>query len=206
MAGDESKAEPQASARIERRQSAGSIAPFTVEFGDATSSGSFSIITLNRFKVRGRFRRDQIHAPMLGEKMSQMPDVPGIQMTVLPREKKAVAHDPLADDADLLAKANGVWNDSAMGRSPGGGSKPWPDTEFALDDDTLKTLCIELVRKRGSGVLSVVRGALPTEQQIEDLPGGELYDPGNSNQHGHPRYAEDVPAWRQKLELAGVQG
>jgi hypothetical protein len=121
----------------------------------------------------------------------------------IPREGKAVITDPLEADKDLLDRANKIMSGGSVLRTEGG-MQPIPRMDLALvDEDQLKTLVLTLVRWVACGNCKVVKGRLPTEDELEASPGRELYDPANTNVHGHPRYVEDVPAWRQQREMAG---
>ena len=181
------------------------IASFTVEFGDEKNSHQFIVGCLARLTVRGAWRREHVPAMSLGEQMSQMPEyIPGQQMTVYPRERKAVLSDPLEQDQPLLQRVNSVMSGSAI-RSLGGGMTAHPKMDLKLEDeDQLKTLILTLIRWTECGNCRVVKGQLPTEEQVNASPGFELYDPANTNQHGHPRYIKDLPAWRAKIEMAGA--
>ena len=182
------------------------IAAFTVEFGDDKNSCAFVVGCLARLEVRGAWRRENVPALSLGEQMSQAPEyIPGQQMTIYPRERKAVLSDPLEQDPQLLARINAVMSGGGMMRSMGGGMVAHPKMDLKLEDeDQLKTLILTLIRWTECGNCRVVKGQLPTEEQMNASPGFELYDPANTNQHGHPRYVKDVPAWRSKIEMAGA--
>lgn len=180
------------------------VAPFTVQFGDKLNSNAFVIGCLSRLEVRGTWKRENVPASSLGESMSQMPEIPGQQMTVLPRERKAIVTDPLADQQELVAKANAILDGTAQART-GGGMVAHPKMELPLaDDDLVKTLVFTLADWVKCGNCIVVKGKVPTPEEIDNMPGDLLYDPANSNQHGHPRYVKDVDAWRHKLEMGAA--
>lgn len=181
------------------------VPSFTVEFGDDKNSCAFVIGCLARLEVRGTWRREHVPAMSLGETMAMAPEViPGQQMTVYPRERRAVITDPLENDPKLLDRANKC----ASGGAIRGVEQPMmacPKQEIKLeDDDQTKTLILTLIRLAECGNCRVVKGQLPTEEQLAAAPGLELYDPANSNKHGHPRYVRDVPAWRERIEMAGA--
>ena len=181
------------------------IAPFTVEFGDRLNSCAFVIGCLSRLEVRGRWRRDQVPAQSLGEQMSQMPDVPGQQMTVYPRECKITITDPLENDSELTARINRLMAGTSFGRDLGSGMKPCPKMDLPLEDeDVLKTLVLTLTRWVECGNCWVVKGQIPAREQIDQMTGDELFDPANTNVHGKPRYVKDVAAWRKRIEMAGA--
>ncbi len=178
--------------------------PFTVEFGDSKNSHQFIVGILAGLTVGGRWKRENVPAPSLGEQMAQMPDIPGQQLTVLPRERKAVLTDPLEQDQDTLKRANRIMQGGVM-RSEGGGMTFAPRMDLPLEDEhQLKTLVLTMARWVKCGNCFVVKGSIPTPEQIDAMAGEEIYDPSNTNQFGHPRFVKDVPAWRNKIEMAGA--
>jgi len=192
-----------------RRQQRNMPAPFVVEFGD-DGNRSITIDTL-RLTVRGAWSVATLHnreegGRDLGAVMSGMPAIPGLRMAVDPRAGTAVLFDPLSDDEELRERITRVLNRSVVLKTRET-IKAVKDQEFELNDDQLKTLCIELVRKctgRACGVHGVhlsaklVKGDLPTEEQIGQMPGEELIELWNEGRH--PRYRKDVPQWEKRLE------
>jgi hypothetical protein len=183
-------------------------APFVVEFGD----DSCRQITLDavRLTLRGAWSMATLAGRpggcRTGEKMMGSPEVPGIRCAVNPRDGKAIFFDPLEDDKQLLDKIN-RWASGVQAVKVADGYTAWPKQEFELDEDQLKTLCIELYRKCNGGgfgvkgthvCAKVVKGKLPTEEEIAAMPGDEMIEQWNEGRH--PRYRKDVKAWNDRLE------
>ena len=76
-----------------------------------------------------------------------------------------------------------------------------PESEIELNNDLLVSLLLELRRKEAAGQLRVVEGRMPSLDTIQRLPGRELYDPWNNGRK--PTYADEVPAWQQRLDQQG---
>ena len=176
---------------------------FTVEFGDDRNR----TITLNvtRQQVRGKFSllnlmRGEGGARQVGEKMSGMPDIPGIRMKVEPKELRFTLYDPLEKKPELLQQINGVLK---RGLIVGTESTFVPKVEQLLSLDEMKSLLMELDQKRDSGCLEVVQGELPLKGELESLPGDELYDPWSSNPN-KPPLKKDADAWRRRVEVASL--
>ena len=211
-------AEEQAGAKpAQQQQRAADIRPFIVEFGD-NHCRNFTITTppLNRH-VRGAFDVTRLGQridmgsvdgrktgqPDMSSTARRIPSIPGIHLEIRPRERKARLYDPLAEEPgkqvleeyNLLAEHN-----REKLRGPYAAEQP---VTKDLDDDQLKTLLFELLRKNESGSIRVIKGELPTREQIESLAGYELNDPGNKGS-GKPRYKKDLPEWERRMQAAGV--
>lgn len=177
---------------------------FTVELGDDNNRS----ITLSclRQRCRGRWSISTLHArPQggrdVGQAMSAMPDVPGIRVHVDGRSNSYRLYDPLWDDPSLLDRINNVARRARLS----GASVPFAPVEEVTakaDDDLFKTLVDELVRKVKDGQARVVEGKLPTERQIEQLPGRLLNDPLNSGRK--PKYRDEVAEWERDLDARAV--
>jgi len=134
----------------------------------------------------------------LGPAMTGMPAIPGIRLRVKPSEMKAYLEDPLADQPELVDRINRVARGAPSIKARSADWKPVPTRTFTLTPDTLKTLILELLRKQEAKQIRMIKGKLPSEQTIDRLEGRQLNDPWNSARK--PRYADEVPAWREKLE------
>lgn len=176
---------------------------FTVEFGDECNR-TITINTL-KFKVRGQwsltslFSRKGIGGRDVGSAMSAMPDTPGIRLKVSPRQRKALFYDPLERDPRLLERINAV---RARAQSIGSANKTSvQESPYELDDDQMKTLCLEIVAKQKDGEIhAITKGRLPTETELEEMPGLQLNDPWSSNPH-KPTYAKDYFTWARKMDV-----
>lgn len=176
------------------------LQPFKVEFGD-NYLRNHTIATF-RLRVRGSWSITALHQRPIGGRdigaaMSAMPAIPGQTLRVEPREMKAYVEDPLADDPSLLESINAVAQ-KARSIWKGAPFKAVPVTELILSSDLLKTLIMELYRKLEAGHIKVLEGKLPNREQVDKLPGRELYDPWNNGRK--PTYTDEVGAWHQRLD------
>jgi hypothetical protein len=185
-------------------------ASFVVEFADKNSS-NFTITTppLQGVDIRGRWdtsRMAQREQGMrdLGTAATRIPSpIPGARLAVDIRRAKATLFDPLQttkEGREVLERYNAVAKGIPALRKD---CKPFETLQYQLDEDQLKTLLYELLRKMDSGCLDIVEGSLPTLQELEKIPGHELYDPGN-NSEDKPRYKKDLKAWRDRQRAAGA--
>lgn len=175
------------------------VAEFTVEFGDPRNRSI--IIKTIRQEVRGHFSLRKLYEAEqggrdIGQAMQRVPDIPGLFMTVTPKDGKAVIYDPWEKKPEMWEKLNGVLAGAYAARA--GKFGPVARSEMALSPDQMKTLCVELVKKVDGGQARVVKGTMPTAKQIEAMPGRELFDPMNSGRK--PRYVDEVEAWTERLD------
>ena len=110
---------------------------------------------------------------------------------------KAYVEDPLEHDPTLLETINAVAQ-KARSIWKGAPYKAVPTTELVLSTDLLVTLLKELQRKLEAGQIEVVKGKLPSDEQIAKVPGRELYDPWNNGRK--PTYVDEVEGWHQRLD------
>lgn len=137
----------------------------------------------------------------LGDAMSRMPEIPGIRITLDPRRLTAALHDPLKDDPELFAMACKRLNE-AQHVGTDLQYRPMADVTKELEPDEFKTLTEELVYKVGHGMARVVKGELPSLDQVDALEGDYLYDPGCSVKDDRPRYRKDVSDWKKRINRA----
>lgn len=173
---------------------------FTVEFGDVYCRNH--TINCLRLSVRGAWSITRLHQRPIGGRdigsaMSSMPAIPGQRLRVVPKEMRAFVEDPLAEDPELMEHINRVCR-NARSTYKGAPYTPVPTVEIQLSSDLLVTLVLELHRKAEAKCIEVVKGRLPTIEQVQKLPGRELYDPWNNGRK--PTYVDEVAGWHQRLE------
>lgn len=177
-------------------------AAFTVEFADENCR-NMTIKTL-RLKVRGRFSLATLQAREIGGRdvgaaMSQMPEIPGLRIRIVPKDLKIVIFDPLEKNEELVERINKVFK-AARGGATTQEYKAVERTEMDLEKqpDKFKTLICELARMKESGTIKVHDGKFPTEDEIEKMPGRELFDPGNDGRKC--RYKDEYEEWAAGLD------
>jgi hypothetical protein len=179
------------------------LSPFIVECGDHKNSGLFLVDTL-KLKLRGR--ADRANWRGHGGYTSQMPDIPGMRLEVHPRDQIVIEFDPLEQDKPLRDKIETIYQNAEVTIRPVGGEKvnPWPRIEHKLNIHQMKSLLLEIARKVHvenveARSFIVVRGKVPTLDELAQQPGKELYDHWSINER-RPRFVEDADAWINKLE------
>jgi len=140
----------------------------------------------------------------IGSKMGMMPDIPGIQFIVIPKENKVTIFDPLSEDQDLLDKISSVWHGASLGI--GANFKAVKAAEVVLDDDKFVTLLHELkcCVEKDEPVMHVISGTFPTNEQIASLPGRELNEVGSP--YPHAKYKDEVDKHRVLLDAMAEKG
>lgn len=193
MPGTETQAAP--------KQRSSGVAEFTVEFGDERNRSV--VVSTFREKMRGHFSMKKFYDSEaggrdIGAAMQRVPDIPGQFMRVIPKDRQVIVYDPWENKPQEWRRLNASLADALPVRS--GNYGPIPRQERTLSDDQLKTLVIELVRKCESGTARVVKGTLPSNREIESMPGRQLHDPLNSGRK--PRYQDEREAWESRLDTA----
>jgi hypothetical protein len=187
-----------------------SFPPFTVEFAD-DNCRNFTISTppLQGVDIRGRWDTSKMASRVqgmrdLGTEATRIPTpMMGMRLRIDVRKNEAELFDPLGTTDEgkaQLARYNGVAKGIPALRKD---CSAHPTVKYTLDDDQLKTLLYELLRKKESKCLIEVEGSLPTAKQIESLKGNELYDPAN-NSDDKPRYKKDLQAWKDRRRAVEV--
>jgi hypothetical protein len=177
------------------------VESFTVEFGGDIGCSDYQIVAIHT-RVRGRFSKAAMgaDAARLGS-LAAMPDVPGICLTLNPRDRKAVLFDPLENDPQLLNQVTAVWRNS----NPlhGGGAFGYVKRkELMLGEHQFKTLVIEVYRRHQAGHVRVMKGTMPSWETIESMPGREIYDPGDTITQRKERYVDEVDEFGVPLSTA----
>ena len=100
--------------------------------------------------------------------MAQMPDIPGMMLTLNCAKRTLRIFDPLAEDRDLLQRVNAVHKDVFR-------TEVQPEKEVIhdnLSDNRMKTILYEwatLVHERDK--LIVREGSLPEADKVSEMPG-----------------------------------
>lgn len=175
---------------------------FTVELGNSRNS-KITIDTL-KSRFRGHFSLAKLHNRPGGGRdvgaMSAMPEIQGIHLEVDPTQSTVRIYDPLIDKKEVLDQVNGVL---ARNGIKGSGFKAIEETTRKLNENELKTLCIELRLRVEQKKAKVREGVLPTDEQIERMPGEELFDPW-SESHTQPKLKKDWPAYARKVQQTAL--
>jgi hypothetical protein len=187
------------------------IAPFGIE-ADHPRNADLMLQAIPNGRLRGRISASRtVLDAKTGEEMvpqdqarhlGLLPQIPGMEIHVNPAKCEYVIVDPLASKPDLceqirkrMAQAGGTRSVSQI--------RGVPDQRGTLDEHRMKTLCRELVWLVEAGEAKLVKGVLPSLEDIEDLPGKFLMNPGSKIQNTQPRFEEDWEDWLSQLTKAG---
>ncbi len=168
---------------------------FTVEFGDRANR-MIVLQSLSGERFRGSFAIANVPSGSHNQTMGQIPNLPGQHLAVSTRDRRITISDPLEHDKTLLSQLRLAMRKLRSIREAE--VTYVPSTERQLDEDALKTLLFELSAMIANKTATVIKGDFPTREQIEQLAGDELWDPGDTTGRPKPRYKKDERAWRNR--------
>lgn len=186
------------------------VVPFVVEMADPRCN-DIVIQCIPGCKLRSAIKSvKKVFSPHKGDETTfahsgvvpGLPELPGMQVHVFPSTGKYKITDPLHGDErtcniikSLLKKQLGFRTAEKLDGSPPVSGK--------LDPSTMKTLVRELVRLVEGDMAVVIKGERPTEQEMENLPGRYLLNPGSRVPTGQPRYEDELEDYVDNLRRVG---
>ena len=130
-----------------------------------------------------------------------LPVVPGMELHINPAKLSYVVNDPLYDDEDTcdrirqaVNQLRGVKIEKINGAAPLKGK---------LDVHRMKTLCREMIWWHDEDAVKVVKGIMPTLEDVEQLPGNFMLNPGSQVMNSQPTFEKDFSAWYEQLTRSG---
>ena len=131
------------------------------------------------------------------------PVTPGMQLHVNPEKCSYVVSDPMFGNDEACEKVDKFL--TAIGELSGVNNKirGVPTLQGTLDVHRMKTLCRELVGLLETGDIKMIKGPKPDLEEVNELPGNYLLNPGSRVHNSQPRYEKDLPAWEAQLSRAG---
>ena len=177
------------------------IPPFGIEI-DMPRNNDAVIVSIPGCRLRGAIKARADVRSLPG-----MPEVPGQQLHVNPAKLICKIIDPLTDkknDGLCASVARALKNSDMIDVGSGDRVSGVPDREEFLNVDAMKTLCREMVWLLDAGQAKIVSGPRPSLEDINDLPGRYLVDPGNSvSEYTQPRYEDQVETFRMAVATGG---
>lgn len=148
-------------------------------------------------------RTGEAHLPFgQAHGLAAFPKTPGMQLHVNPAECTYVILDPLEGDEVLLERISkwlrnrdGIRNDAKI--------KGVPAQKGKLDAHQMKSLCREMLDLVEAGEAKRCKGPLPSREDVDELPGYYLLNPGIQTMTSQPRYEKDFDDWVQRLHSIG---
>jgi hypothetical protein len=147
---------------------------------------------------RGVMRINPDQAAYLG----QFPPLPGMQIHVNPATLTVMIIDPLHDDKDLCKQIKSAFDHANECRS----KEEWegvPTRKEVLNAHRMKTLCREMLWLVQAGEAKVVKGIQPSMQEVAEMPGNFLLNPGSTVPNGQPQFEKDLDAYVVQLQSVG---
>jgi hypothetical protein len=133
--------------------------------------------------------------------LGALPAIPGMEIHVNPAKRTYSIVDPLHGNTVLCELISRALRED--GRPFAGEIRGVEPRNGELDVDRMKTLCRELVWLLKSDHAKMIKGIRPDLDDIEDLPGKYLLNPGSRVANMQPRYEEDFSEWVQNLARTG---
>ncbi len=189
------------------------VSPFAVE-ADAPGNGDIIIVSIPGVRLRSRLRPNRTikaYDRITGQErdvlpvdqtraLAALPEVPGMQIFVDPANLTYKVVDGMTpEQGEELARAMRR-GDNAMQLIAPDKFVPVSAVEGKIDVHEMKTLVRELVRLARLDFVRVVKGVLPDMDDVDNLPGRYLYDPGARHMgFTLPRFEDEYADWVNRL-------
>lgn len=196
---------------VEKPKRAVSVQPFAIE-ADHPRNADLMIQSIPGCRLRGALSASKTtRDSKTGEEglpkdqaisMGSLPPIPGMQLHVNPSALTYQILDPLCENEALCERIRRALSDTRPMRS-NSKLQGVPPQKGKLDSHRMKTLCRELLRIVEAREAKLIKGVMPTLDDIDDLEGYYLLNPGAIIQNLQPRYEKDFPAWVDNLGRTG---
>lgn len=127
--------------------------------------------------------------------LAAMPVIPGMQLHVIPHELRYRVIDPLHGNKPLLARISRFLEEQG-GTLASKNFDGVPPLDGTLDVHQMKTLNREMLNLVKAQEATIVDGKMPTLDDVNDLPGYYLLNPGSRVYNGQPTYEKDYEDWK----------
>lgn len=185
------------------------VAPWGIE-ADTMTNGDVILKCLRPERLRGRIVPSKTRKhPRTGDEfvpataVPNFPEVPGMQLHVNPAVCEWKIIDPLRGNEELCAKIlrrlkqlrQQSWADKLDGV---------PSKSGKVDIHMMKSLCREMWHLVTSGDARLVKGILPSMEDIEAMDGDFLLEPGSNMNTSRPKFEKDLPEYIRNLGRLGT--
>ncbi len=187
-----------------------SVIPFGIEI-DHPRNSPIALQSIIGMKVRSRTtatrtvknRRTGHESVPIDQSMAYagFPTIPGMQLFVDPANLEYKVVDPLRDDRDLCDKLIAAMKQ--QGTAVSDTMNGMPERKGTLDVHRIKTLCREMLWILDAKQANVIKGVKPDLEDIQDLDGEFLLNPGSRITNSQPRYECDWEEWVTQLNRGG---
>lgn len=152
-------------------------------------------VTINS---QGSDKDQQVIPPDQSRHLGLLPEIPGMELHVNPEKCTYKIVDPLHGDKKLLRRIQrGLEQDERQFR----GTKfdGVPPQEGKLDKHRMKTLCRELLDLLDEKHVVMAKGPKPGLQEIDELDGNYLLNPGSKIPNSQPMFEKDMGEYNAKV-------
>lgn len=187
------------------------VAPFGIE-ADHPRNSDLYIQCIPGVRLRSAIRGDKhVIDAKTGEprtpldqvrQLATFPKTPGMQLHVNPTKLTYSVYDPLSGDEDLRERIT-KWCDQNMPIRMTATIKGCETQQGTLDKHRMKSLCREMFWLVNAGEAKVADGELPTMEEISELPGHFLLNPGSRTYNSQPQFEKDFDEWCDNLARGG---
>lgn len=160
--------------------------------------------TISAMKATKNRRGEPVIPVDQSRHLASFPQTPGVQLHVDPEKLTYTLIDPLRGNAELCDRIQ-RWMRDKTGFKVDGRIDGLAPREAKLDEHHMKTLCRELHNLVKLGHARHVKGTgpVPDIEEIDELPGKYLLNPGLRTHTTQPQFEEDWPEWMSQLTKAG---
>jgi hypothetical protein len=190
------------------------ISPFTIEADHPRSSDLLlqaipncrlrSAIKASRTTIRNP--QSPTNEPVIpkdqARHLGSLPVIPGMRLSVDPANLTYEITDPLCDNPELCDRIESALNSDDRPLSIDK-IKGVPVQKGELDVHRMKTLCREIVWLLKDKHVKMAKGPQPDMDDVEELPGKYLLNPGSRVPNNQPVYEEDMPQYVDNLKKSG---
>ncbi len=141
---------------------------------------------------------EQVIPPDQSRHLGILPEIPGMEIHVNPEKCTYKIIDPLCGNKKLLNRIKrGLEQDERPFRGTNFDGVPSQDGK--LDVHRMKTLCRELVDLLEAEHMQMVKGPPPSREDVDELKGKYLLNPGARIPNSQPMFEEDMKAYNAKV-------
>lgn len=151
--------------------------------------------------VEGGLRlRGPVLKPVISQTAGQCPAVPGAQLHLNPKTGEYTMRDPLNDEQHIELRSRlQRWLTNSRGVRVTGEIRGAKTITGKLDRNRVKTLCKELAELEAEGHIKAIKGAVPTIEEVDEMPGRYLLNPGARFHNLQPRFVDEYEEYKEHL-------
>ena len=145
---------------------------------------------------------EQVIPPDQSRHLGILPEIPGMELHVNPEKCTYKIIDPLRGNKRILDRIKrGLEQDERPIR--GTNFEGMPPQEGTLDEHRMKTLCREIVQLLEIEHVAMVKGPRPNREDVDELPGRYLQNPGARVPNSQPTFEDEMPNYNAKVNQVG---